>query len=1006
MKQLLLVLLFVPLVTIGQFKSLDKLTEADASDYLKLEGYRYEIQRNVESSGIIKWTGVDNSKPQKRMTFGFWPMGLGIAYRMKQHILTDDEISIQRWVNNLPSNLKLVERNPTSALAIDGVSIEQSKNTLGITRMSKPYFGNNFAFIIEERVLFGKPKGPEEISFVSLNGTKVFFTPQDTFDLPGMVSIFIKDYIQYLKGIGQSMSTINSIQNRIDRMDMNISFRQLKNKTVAVALGMDDNSKIEIVVNPDGWKNFSTSKRFYVLYHELGHDVFNLNHGNGGKMMYNYAEKDFSWDDFMSDRLKMFGSFNPNFFISKRSSKPPVSQNSTTVYNKSSTKTYSNNTSEADDSKSTIDLTYYKRAKTKFTSKDYMGAVTDMTVFINKYPNENAQAYYLRGIYRTWLDDYNSACDDWKKAADKGNSEAKIKLEKNCNPKGTYKKGANEWFNSGYAKYNSKDYKGAIEDFNRAVEIKSNDFMLYKWRGFSKTNIGDYKGSIEDFNKAIEIESNDFNLYFWRGASKSSIKDYEGAINDYDKAIKIKPNKFEIYRRRGYIKSSIKDYKGAILDLDKVIDAKTSIATNLDYQNRGISKYFSEDYNGSISDLKKVNEPSEISLFFLGTSNYRIKDYKNAIPYFDKVINLDGDNVKESYQFRGTSKLYLNDFEGAILDLDRSIELGLNESENYYQRALAKGQLKNYNGAIEDFSKSIEIMPDNASYYYGRAILFEIIKNYPNAIADLNKAIEFSTNVDYFFFKRAELKSQINDYEGSLNDYSKTVELNVNFPDVYFRRASVKYDLEDFEGAINDLTTVIDKDDKPYADVYKFRAEIKLISDDSKGALNDLNIALSIDPNDYELYVVRGSVKNNLDDFVGSIKDFNKSIELIDEPTALIYDQIASVRRESGDPKGAIEDYNKALSIDPNYTSSIGGRGTAKSYLKDMEGACADWNEALSQGDVFYKEKIDEFCLGMTKEKAIEKLKELKQLLELEVIKQEDYDKEKILLTPIILNKE
>jgi len=39
----------------------------------------------------------------------------------------------------------------------------------------------------------------------------------------------------------------------------------------------------------------------------------------------------------------------------------------------------------------------------------------------------------------------------------------------------------------------------------------------------------------------------------------------------------------------------------------------------------------------------------------------------------------------------------------------------------------------------------------------------------------------------------------------------------------------------------------------------------------------------------------------------------------------------------------------------------------------------------------------------MTKEKAIAKLKELKELLELEVITQEDYDKEKAKLTPIIL---
>ena len=277
--------MLIPLISFGQYKNLDNLTEVDAADYLKLEGYRYEIVRSEDSSGLIKWTGVDNSKPQKRMSFGFWPKGLGIAYRSKQYLLSDDQISIQKWINELPSHLKVFQRDEKSAAARDGVSFELSKNAANISKF------NSYAFLIEERILFGKPKGPGELSFVSSNGTKVVFPIQDTFDLRGMALTFIKDYIQYLKGKRQSSATINSIQNSIDRMDMNISFRQLKNNTVAVALGMDDDSKIEIVVNPDGWKNFSAAKRFYVLYHELGHDIFNLNHGNGGKMMYNYAEK-------------------------------------------------------------------------------------------------------------------------------------------------------------------------------------------------------------------------------------------------------------------------------------------------------------------------------------------------------------------------------------------------------------------------------------------------------------------------------------------------------------------------------------------------------------------------------------------------------------------------------------------------------------------------------------------------------------------------------------------
>ena len=74
-------------------------------------------------------------------------------------------------------------------------------------------------------------------------------------------------------------------------------------------------AKIDIVVDPDYWQTFNQAKRFYVFYHELGHDIFNLNHGNGGKMMFNYADRDITWDDFLEDRESMFERVLANFLL-------------------------------------------------------------------------------------------------------------------------------------------------------------------------------------------------------------------------------------------------------------------------------------------------------------------------------------------------------------------------------------------------------------------------------------------------------------------------------------------------------------------------------------------------------------------------------------------------------------------------------------------------------------------------------------------------------------------
>jgi hypothetical protein len=91
------------------------------------------------------------------------------------------------------------------------------------------------------------------------------------------------------------------------------SFSKLPNQVIAYAFAKDDDSKIEVVADPKNWKFAIPQKKWYILYHELGHDVLNLNHGEGGKMMFNYSEKSYTWEDFFTDKDYMFLSFKKNY---------------------------------------------------------------------------------------------------------------------------------------------------------------------------------------------------------------------------------------------------------------------------------------------------------------------------------------------------------------------------------------------------------------------------------------------------------------------------------------------------------------------------------------------------------------------------------------------------------------------------------------------------------------------------------------------------------------------
>ncbi len=116
------------------------------------------------------------------------------------------------------------------------------------------------------------------------------------FDLKSMVETFLFD----LENRG-----INVNPNQI----INATFENLEGDVFGQSFAMNNDSEITIKIDPEKWSDASPPKRWYLLYHELGHDVLNLSHGNGGKMMFPFIDKGYSWDEFWQDKEYMLNTF-------------------------------------------------------------------------------------------------------------------------------------------------------------------------------------------------------------------------------------------------------------------------------------------------------------------------------------------------------------------------------------------------------------------------------------------------------------------------------------------------------------------------------------------------------------------------------------------------------------------------------------------------------------------------------------------------------------------------
>ncbi|HWR59383.1 MAG TPA: tetratricopeptide repeat protein [Thermodesulfovibrionales bacterium] len=164
--------------------------------------------------------------------------------------------------------------------------------------------------------------------------------------------------------------------------------------------------------------------------------------------------------------------------------------------------------------------------------------------------------------------------------ADEGiKDEASSVLSGTANAKDYYKKGDSH--------LQGGDYKKAVAEFTKAIEVNPRYAKAYLGRGDAYSGLEKAKEAVSDYTKYLGLNPKDTFGYLKRAAAYSYAGDLQKAIEDLDKVLAEFPKEANLYYQRGTYYEALGKEKQAIEDYKKAAKLGYGIAED-ELRTRGI----------------------------------------------------------------------------------------------------------------------------------------------------------------------------------------------------------------------------------------------------------------------------------------------------------------------------------------------------------------------------------------------------------------------------------
>lgn len=369
--------------------------------------------------------------------------------------------------------------------------------------------------------------------------------------------------------------------------------------------------------------------------------------------------------------------------------------------------------------------------------------------------------------------------------------------------------------------------------------------------------------------------------------------------------------KFQDYQHEDYLAT----FEGAFL--------AGKVASLLDETGRA------QKYLEKVVKLSPMNiEP--ISL--LASVYNRQRNYKEAAPAYQKVIELDN-NRDDAYYQLGIVNLRLEKYRDSIAPLQQAVELNPDLKDAYFYIGNAYKELKEPAKAVEAYESYLNLKPEEPWEGYFRLGLSRIeLKQFKEATTALKEAAKEKPQDIKTNYYLAQAYEKANQYEKAEEIYKLLAQLSPEEADKYYKTILFMHDKAgNHEKAIEAARSIIELKPDSIGDIYNLGLMYQKLKKYDE-AIKTFNEVLAMNPADQYSHSNIGYIYYIQNKYTKSIAAFKKFVKLSpDSADGWFYIGICNMQLKKFD--AALEPLQKTIELRFDYSNGNAIYNLAICYL-------------------------------------------------------------------------